>query len=133
MGALYMVLEGLWRGWTNIAMLPVGGLCGFLIGKMNDWFPEQTLWKKCLGGTGLILIVEFFSGMLLNVYLQLGIWDYAGMWGNIYGQICFPYAILWFILVPGVIYVYNYLKYFIFQDERPEFFWDNYRKLFLGR
>ncbi len=35
-GFLYMVLEGIWRGWTNISMLVVGGLCGFLIGKLNE-------------------------------------------------------------------------------------------------
>lgn len=134
MGALYMVLEGLWRGWTNIAMLLVGGLCGLLIGKMNERCEEiLTIWEKCLLGAAIILLIEFISGMILNVYLQLGIWDYSNIWGNLYGQICIPYAILWFLLVPFVIYVYNYLRYFLFQAEEPGMFWKSYINLFLGR
>lgn len=134
MGALYMVLEGLWRGWTNIAMLLVGGLCGLLIGKMNERCEEiLTIWEKCLLGAAIILLIEFISGMILNVYLQLGIWNYSNIWGNLYGQICIPYAILWFLLVPFVIYVYNYLRYFLFQAEEPGMFWKSYINLFLGR
>jgi uncharacterized membrane protein len=134
MGALYMVMEGLWRGWTNITMLLVGGLCGFLVGKMNERHGHKlTIWEKCLLGTAIILFIEFISGMILNVYWQLGIWDYSNIWGNLYGQICIPYAILWFLLVPFVIYVYNYLQYFLFQEEEPALFWDSYKNLFLGR
>ena len=134
MGALYMVLEGLWRGWTNIAMLLVGGLCGLLIGKMNERCEEiLTIWEKCLLGAAIILLIEFISGMILNVYLQLGIWDYSNIWGNLYGQICIPYAILWFLLVPFVIYVYNYLRHFLFKAEEPGVFWKSYINLFLGR
>jgi uncharacterized membrane protein len=134
MGALYMVLEGLWRGWTNISMLAVGGLCGFFIGKMNDGFgSNKTILEKCLIGMIIILTIEFISGMVLNIYFHLGIWDYSNIWGNLFGQICVPYAILWFLMVPFVIYVYNYLKYFLFQEEAPGIIWDNYKKLFLGR
>lgn len=134
MGALYMVMEGLWRGWTNITMLLVGGLCGLLIGKMNERYGQKlTIWEKCLLGTAIILLIEFISGMILNVFLQLGIWDYSNIWGNLYGQICIPYAILWFLLVPLVIYVYNYLKHFLFQEKEPGLFWDSYKNLFLGR
>jgi uncharacterized membrane protein len=91
---------------------------------MNERYGEKlTIWEKCLLGTAIILLIEFISGMILNVFLQLGIWDYSNIWGNLYGQICIPYAILWFLLVPLVIYVYNYLKYFLFK-EKNRLFWD---------
>ncbi len=32
MGNVYYVMEGFWRGWTNIVMLFIGGLCGLIIG-----------------------------------------------------------------------------------------------------
>jgi uncharacterized membrane protein len=134
MGALYMVLEGLWRGWTNISMLVVGGLCGFLIGKLNEQTGlHRKMWEQCLIGMLIIIVVEFISGMVLNVYLQFGIWDYANIWGNVYGQICIPYAILWYLLVPFVIYVNDYLRFIFFEEEHPAVFWGNYKNLFLGR
>lgn len=133
MGALYMVLEGLWRGWTNISMLVVGGLCGFVVGKLNEHPAIYRMWEQCLIGTFIILLIEFISGMILNVYFQLGIWDYSNIWGNLYGQICFPYAILWFLLIPFVIYVDDYLKFRLFAEEEPEEFLQNYKNLFLGR
>jgi hypothetical protein len=134
MGALYMVLEGLWRGWTNISMLVVGGLCGFLIGKLNkqpDFY--RKIWEQCLIGMLIVLVIEFISGMILNVFLQFGIWDYSNIWGNFYGQICIPYAILWFLLVPLVIYVDDYLRFRLFEEEEPQELLKNYKNLFLGR
>lgn len=133
MGALYMVLEGLWRGWTNISMLVVGGLCGFIVGKLNEELAIYRMWEQCLVGTISILLIEFISGMFLNVYLQLGIWDYSKIWGNLYGQICVPYAILWFLLIPFVIYVDDYLKFRLFGEEEPEGLLQNYKNLFSGR
>ena len=75
MGALYMVLEGLWRGWTHISMLVVSGLSAFLIGRLNEHptFYDRKMWQQCVIGTLIILMLEFTSGMLLNVWLGLGI------------------------------------------------------------
>jgi uncharacterized membrane protein YedE/YeeE len=69
MGALYMVLEGLWLGWTHISMLVVGGLSAFLIGRLNEHpaFYDSKMWQECLIGTVIILVLEFISGMILNV------------------------------------------------------------------
>ena len=40
MGMVYFVIEGIWRipkgGYANISMLAVGGLCGLLIGSINQ-------------------------------------------------------------------------------------------------
>lgn len=76
MGAAYLVLEGIWRGWTNIAMLPVGGLCGVLIGLLNEYkqFYKLKIWQQCLTGTAIILSIEFLSGCILNLWLGLHIW-----------------------------------------------------------
>lgn len=134
MGTLYMVLEGLWRGWTNISMLVVGGLCGFLIGELHKQSAfHRKIWEQCFIGMIIILALEFISGMLLNVYFKFGIWDYSNIWGNLYGQICIPYAILWFLLVPLIIYINDYLRFQLFKEERPQKLFQNYKKLFLGQ
>ncbi len=131
MGAIYMVLEGVWRGWTHISMLVVGGLAAFLIGKLNEHpkFYDRKMWQECLIGTFIILVLEFTSGMILNVRLGLGIWDYSNEPLNLYGQICLPYALLWFFLVPFSIYVDDYLRYKLFEEKKPAGLLKNYKDL----
>lgn len=134
MGALYMVLEGMWRGWTHISMLVVGGISAFLIGRLNEHpaFYDRKMWQECIIGTAIILILEFTSGMVLNVWLKLNIWDYSDTWGNLYGQICIPYAILWFMLVPFCVFVDDYLRYKLFGEKKPLELLHNYEDLFTG-
>jgi Predicted membrane protein len=132
MGMLYMVLEGLWKGWTNIFMLPIGGSCGFLVGRLNEHpaFYNRKMWEQCIIGTLIVLIIEFFSGMILNLLLRLHLWDYSDMWGNFYGQICIPYALLWFVLIPLTIYADDYLRYRLFGEVEPKGLLYNYKLLF---
>lgn len=118
MGSIYMVLEGIWRGWTHISMLVVGGIAAFFVGKLNEHpaFYNRKMWEQCLIGTLIILVLEFISGVILNIWLQLEIWDYSNIWGNVLGQICIPYAVIWFLLVPFNIYVDDYLRYKFFEE-----------------
>lgn len=133
MGGIYMILEGLWHGWTHISMLVVGGMAAFFIGKLNEGhiLSKCKMWEQCMIGTLIILVLEFVSGVILNIWLQLGIWDYSDIWGNILGQICIPYAIIWFLLVPFNIYVDDYLRYRLFGEKKPEKLIQNYKYLFL--
>ncbi|OOM82509.1 hypothetical protein CLPUN_02110 [Clostridium puniceum] len=130
-----MVLEGFWRGWTNISMLFVGGLCAFLVGKLNEHstFYDRKMWQQCLIGTVITLFIEFISGLILNMWLSFNIWDYSNTWVNVYGQICLPYAFLWFILMPLCIYVDDWLRYKLFNEEKPLGVKENYINLFLGK
>lgn len=133
MGSIYMILEGLWHGWTHISMLVVGGISAFFIGKLNEGhgFSNRRMWEQCLIGTFIILVLEFVSGVILNIWLQFEIWDYSNIWGNILGQICIPYAVIWFLLVPFNIYVDDYLRYKFFGEKKPEKLITNYKRLFL--
>ncbi|ABQ23651.1 putative ABC transporter permease [Clostridium kluyveri] len=135
MGSIYMVLEGLWRGWTHISMLVVGGIAAFFIGKLNEQptFYNRKMWQQCIIGTLIILILEFVSGAILNIWLQIEIWDYSNIWGNILGQICIPYAVIWFLLVPFNIYIDDYLRYKFFGEKEPEGLLKNYKDLILGK
>jgi hypothetical protein len=135
MGALYMVLEGLWRGWTNISMLVVGGLCAFLIGRLNEHetFYKLKMWQQCFVGTLITLIIEFISGLILNVWLGFHIWDYSDMKYNLYGQISLVYAGLWFILMPLAIYTDDWLRHKLFKEEKPSNLFKYYKDLFTNK
>ena len=61
--------------------------------KTNSPVPQgrityTVIWKQMLICSIIITAVEFTSGLILNVWLGLGIWDYSNMPFNILGQIC---------------------------------------------
>ena len=121
-GMIYFTVEGLWRipkgGYANIIMLPIGGLCGILIGGINQIpkFYNLKIYKQSLIGTIIVLTVEYILGFILNVIFKLNIWDYSNLKFNLNGQICLTYAVLWFILMPAAIWIEDYLR-FIFWKE----------------
>lgn len=109
-GFLYICLELLYRGRTHISMFFVGGLCGVLIGLINDNTPDIPLFYQCILGTTIVTLIEFISGCYLNIYLGLGIWDYSHVPFNFLGQVCLPFSIIWMLLSIPVIYLDDYLK-----------------------
>lgn len=109
-GFLYICLELLYRGHTHISMFFVGGLCGVLIGLINDNTPDIPLFYQCILGTIIVTLIEFISGCYLNIYLGLGVWDYSHVPFNFLGQVCLPFSIIWMFLSIPVIYLDDYLK-----------------------
>jgi len=118
MGMVYFTLEGFARGWTNISMLFVGGICAVLVGRLNEKprYYNLKIWQQALIGAVIVLAVEFCSGMILNVWLGLGIWDYSNQWGNVLGQVCPKFALLWFALMPFNIWLDDWLRYKFYQE-----------------
>ena len=51
-----------------------------------------------------MLCVEFVSGCIINLWLGLGVWDYSGMAGNLLGQVCPAFGLLWFLIMPLAIW-----------------------------
>ena len=98
MGMIYFVIEGIWRipkgGYANISMFAVGGLCGLLIGSINQIpkFYNMSVWRQSVIGTVIVLVVEYISGYILNIKMGLAIWDYSDMVFNINGQICLEFG-----------------------------------------
>lgn len=98
----YSTLELLWRGWTHWTMLVVGGLCLCVMYALaNDTkFPRWQMWVL---SAMFITTAEFVSGGIVNIALGWHVWDYTAMPGNLLGQICPVYCLLWLGLsVPGV-------------------------------
>ena len=98
----YGLLELLWRGWTHWTMLVVGGLCLLVMyGLANDTkFPYWQVWVL---SAVVITTAEFVSGSIVNIALGWRVWDYTAVPGNLLGQICPQYCLLWLGLsVPGV-------------------------------
>lgn len=117
MGMVYFVIEGIWRipkgGDANISMLFVGGLCGLLIGSINQIpkFYNMSVFKQSLIGTGIVLVIEYTAGYILNIKMGLDIWDYSNMFFNINGQICLEFGLLWLLLMPAAIWLEDFIRF----------------------
>ena len=121
-GTIYVLVEIFWRGHSHYSMFVVGGLCFLLIGAINNYFSWELgfVWQTLIG-TAIVTIVEFLSGMLLNVWLGLGIWDYSQMPCNLYGQICLTFVLAWIPLVSIAIYLDDFIRWKLFGEESPHY------------
>ena len=94
-GGLYVLLELLWRGWSHGSMFVVGGLCFLILGWIHARFKAYPLLVQAVLGAAAISGMELLSGLFLNVFLDLRVWDYSGLPYNLLGQVCLAYFFLW--------------------------------------
>ena len=76
LGAAYVVFETLFRGYSHPSMFVVGGLCGVLVGAINQnprFYRAPVIVQSVIGAV-IVLAVEFISGCVLNLWLGLGVW-----------------------------------------------------------
>lgn len=78
---------------------------------------------QALACAGIITAAELAAGMVLNVWLGLGIWDYSSLPGNFMGQICPQFAAIWFALSLIFIPVFDWMRYAVQGGERPYYRW----------
>lgn len=120
-GVAYYCIEILARGFSHWTMFFVGGICFILIGIINEITPKMPLvWQMILSAV-IITAVEFVSGCILNIWLGLGIWDYSDETFNLLGQISLKHSIYWFFLSSIGIILDDYIRYFLFGEEKPKY------------
>lgn len=122
-GLAYGLLEMIWRGYTHWTMLLLGGALFLLIGGLNEvaltW--ETPLLLQGVYGAVIATAAELLAGVILNIYLGLGIWDYSNIPFNLLGQICLPFSLLWVALSVIAIVLDDYLRYWLFGEEKPHY------------
>lgn len=121
-GCLYGFLEIAWRGYTHWSMIVLASILCIPLDIANEHIP----WKMPLIEQGVlcgftITVAEFVTGLILNVWLKLGIWDYSNQIGNILGQVCPLYMFFWCILSIPVIIVFDYLEYAYCDGDKPHY------------
>ena len=121
-GLLYGLLEILWRGHTHWTMIVLAMMLSIPLDLANECMPwDLPLLAQAIIGGLCITTGELAAGLILNIGLGLGIWDYSSLWGNLWGQICPQYAILWCILAGPVIVVLDWFDYLFCGSERPRY------------
>jgi uncharacterized membrane protein len=121
-GFTYGGMEIIFRGYSHISMMIAGGICFILIGLINEVYSgEISLIKQMAISAVIITAVEFVTGLIVNVWLDLNVWDYSDRLFNIKGQICILYTMIWFFLSPLAIILDDYLRYYIMGEEKPHY------------
>jgi uncharacterized membrane protein len=121
-GLLYYCIELLWDGTSHWTMALLGGVCFTICDQLNEVFTwKMPLWKQQLLGAICVTILELIFGVFLNICLKLNIWDYSNLPFNLFGQICLYFSILWFFLSLLPIVLGDYLRYWLYGEEKPRY------------
>lgn len=121
-GLSYCGIEVLFRGYTHWTMGILGGICFILCGLVNNIFTFEMPLAEQMGICSvLITLSEFIAGLILNVHLGLGIWDYSDLPFNIMGQVCLPFMLAWFFLSLVAIVVDDLIRWKWFDEECPHY------------
>ena len=121
-GSIYYGIEILYRGYSHFSMFLVGGICLIGIGMINEIFPwNMPFWQQVVIGDVFVLLMEFTSGCIVNLWLGWDVWDYTEMPFNILGQVCLTFAFLWLPIVALAIFVDDYARWILLKEDKPHY------------
>lgn len=121
-GTTYVGIELLWRGYSHWSMFFLGGLCFICCGLLNEILPwDMVLSKQMLIGAIIITTLEFITGCIVNLKLGWNVWDYSNLPLNICGQVCPIFFIAWYYVSGLAIILDDWLRYWIFHEEKPHY------------
>lgn len=121
-GSIYYYIEVMFRGYSYLSMFVLGGICFIYCGLQNEktaW--DYPFWKQLAKSELFVLIAEFITGCILNLWFGLGIWDYSNLPGNILGQTSWQFALLFLPVCAFGIIFDDYLRYWFFNEEEPHY------------
>lgn len=121
-GFLYYFLEIAIRGYSHYSMIICGGLAFLLSGLINQVLGFQVaLVSQMVLSACMITALEFITGLIVNVWLEIGVWDYSDVPYNLMGQICLPYSMLWMALSLACILLDDWIRYRLFGEEKATY------------
>lgn len=127
-GGVYFFAEVIWKtaqgspetiSWTMFALAIILAIPMERFGAELPW--EMPLITQAGISALAVIATEFVAGLILNVALGLGIWDYSNMPGNIMGQICPQFALLWFVVSIIGIVLMDWMRYAVEGGEKPHY------------
>ena len=121
-GAVYVLLEMLWRGYSHWTMFLLGAVCFILIGLVNEVFEWDTpLILQMFCGCAIITALEFITGCIVNLWLGWEVWNYSQYKFNVLGQISLRSSVGWYFLSLVGIVLDDYIRYWFFGEEKPRY------------
>ena len=87
-GCIDYGIEVLFRGFSHTSMFILGGLCMQFFtwqGRLTNW--QDTLPRQITRCTIFVVSMEFITGIVVNKWYHLAVWDYSDMPLQLWGQI----------------------------------------------
>ena len=121
-GFIYYMIEIAWRGFSHPSMFITGGIAFLCIGVINNYLPWRMgfIWQCVIGGIA-ITVLELIVGLIVNVRLGLGVWDYSDLPMNFMGQISPHFTFAWMALSAVAIWLDDWLRWKIFGERKPAY------------
>lgn len=128
-GTVYFLLEVAYKtatgrpemiSWTMLALAVLLTIPVERCGEQLPW--AVPLWLQALSCAALVTAVELAAGLILNIWLGLGVWDYSDLPGNFMGQICPQFAAVWFGLCLVFIPAFDWMRWSVEGGERPKYY-----------
>ena len=91
----YAAIEIIWRGYTHWSMVVAGGICFALFSLIAEMLRGRPIILRAVVCALCVTAVEFIFGLIFNLWLGLGVWDYSYMPLNILGQVCPIFSLIW--------------------------------------
>lgn len=127
-GTIYFFIEVVWKtvngnpeaiSWTML-------LLAFFLAIPLERCGAEVPWDMPMAAqaaicTVAITVAEFCAGCILNLWLGLGIWDYSHMPGNVLGQICPQFIVVWLFLSVFAIIMLDWMRYCVEGGEKPHY------------
>jgi len=121
-GLLYGLMEIMHHGYTHWSMILLAAILCIPLDLANNHIPwDMPLVLQAILGGLTITAAELVAGLILNVWLGLGIWDYSGLPSNLWGQICPEFAVIWILLAGAAIVLFDWMDYWLSNGERPRY------------
>ena len=122
-GSAYYLLEIAFRGFSHWSMFALGG--GVLLfctmqGQAMRW--SEPLWLQIVRAVLFVAALEFSTGIIVNKWLSLAVWDYSDQPLNLWGQICVPFTILFSGLIAIAIPIGGSAAHLLYGEEKPRYF-----------
>jgi hypothetical protein len=119
---LYYAVEVAFRGYSFFSMAVCGGICFILCDLINEKTRRcMPLVLQMLIASLEITLIEFIAGVILNICLGLDMWDYSNMPGNVLGQICPEFSLIWYFMSFIGIYLGDLIRWALFGEEKPHY------------
>lgn len=101
----YPLIELAYRRRTHWTMALTGGACLVILRGVCMRHGHRRLPVRCAIGALCITAVEFCVGCVVNRVMNWGVWDYSRNRGNLLGQVCPRFTVMWFGLCAPVMLV----------------------------
>ena len=121
-GCIYYSFELIFRGFSHWTMFLLGGVCFlffYIQGAATNW--SDPLWLQTLRATIFVVSLEFTTGIIVNKFLNMNVWNYERMPFHLFGQICLPFAIIFSGLCVIGILLSGYISHWFYREEKPHY------------